>query len=149
MTSSGSKLTGLQERYRHVARQLAGVGFIRKGSLAQRCVRCGTASCSCHDDPPRLRGPCWQWSTKGKGVTRIVTADEAPIYREFMENRDKVEELPRRMYEIPQKALDLRTSGGTRNDRRPPHSTSGIHRRAATTGSASYAVLSGYWLAGE
>jgi hypothetical protein len=112
MISSRRKLTRLQERYRRVARQLAAVGFIHKGSLAQRYVRCGTASCSCHDDPPRLHGPYWQWSTKvkGKTVSRIVTADEAAVYREFIENRDKVEELLRQMYEISQEAFDLLAS---------------------------------------
>lgn len=113
MTSSDQQLARLHKRYRRLTSQLAEVGFIHKGSLTERYVRCGTASCSCHDDPPKLHGPYWQWSTKvrGKTVSRIVTSDQAAVYSEFIENRKLVEDLLRHMYEISQDVFELLTSG--------------------------------------
>jgi len=109
MASSDERLSRLQERYRRLAGQLADVGFIHKGSLTERLVRCGTATCSCHDEPPKLHGPYWQWSTKvrGRTVSRIVTAEQAAVYREFIENRKLVEDLLGQMYQLSQEAFEL------------------------------------------
>ena len=122
MTTSDEQLDRLQEHYRRLAGQLAEVGYIHKGSLTERLVRCGTASCGCHKDPPKLHGPYWQWSTKvrGKTVSRIVTADQAAVYREFIENRKLVEKILAQMYEISQEAFELQTSADELQPRSRP-----------------------------
>lgn len=63
------RLAGYQRRYRELAAELADLGYIAAGSITQRSTRCGTPSCRCHADPPRLHGPYWQWTAKVNGKT--------------------------------------------------------------------------------
>ena len=49
---------------RRIAAELARTGLALPGTLIQRRMRCGWASCGCHADPPQLHGPYWQWTRK-------------------------------------------------------------------------------------
>lgn len=83
-----AKLASCERRYRDLANQLGAIGFIASGSVAQRYNRCGTASCACHADPPRLHGPYWQWTAKvnGKTVNKRLSEREARLYLEWIAN---------------------------------------------------------------
>ena len=100
------QLTRLRERYRKHAAELAQVGFILKGSLVQRFLPCGTPSCRCHADPPRLHGPYWQWSSKvgGKTVSRMLTEHQARRYREWMANGKRFAEIVNNLHELSSQA---------------------------------------------
>jgi hypothetical protein len=82
------KLDDHERHYRELARELAEIGFIAAGSVAPRYNRCGKPNCRCHDDPPRLHGPYYQWTAKvnGKTVNRRLTEDEATLYAEWIAN---------------------------------------------------------------
>jgi hypothetical protein len=54
--STADRLAGYQRRYRNLAAQLADIGYIAAGSLAQRHNRCGKPNCHCHGNPPQLQG---------------------------------------------------------------------------------------------
>lgn len=75
-------------RYRDLARQLAEIGYITSGSLAQRASRCGKANCACSADPPRLHGPYWHYTTKvdGKTVNKRLSEHEARLYQQWIAN---------------------------------------------------------------
>ena len=62
-----------ERRYRTLLGELAGIGFIRSGSLAPRYNYCGKANCRCHGDPPQPHGPYLQWTAKVNGKTRSRT----------------------------------------------------------------------------
>ena len=102
MKRPDSSLRELETRYRQLAAELAHVGYMLKGSLSQRLTTCGNRGCHCRADPPRLHGPYWQWSTAvdGKTVTRLLTAEQVPLYQEWIENRRRAEELLRQMQEL-------------------------------------------------
>ena len=71
------------------------LGLALPGTLIQRRVRCGWASCRCHADPPVLHGPYWQWTRKidGKTVTRLVPDDQLADYRQWLDNHRRLRAL--------------------------------------------------------
>jgi hypothetical protein len=82
------RLAELGSRYQDLAEQVTTVGYIATGSVVERWTQCAHPGCHCHADPPRRHGPYWQWTTKkdGKTITKRLTAQEAPLYREWAAN---------------------------------------------------------------
>ena len=76
-------------------RQTAHAGFVLPGTLTERMTRCGYPRCRCHADPPRLHGPCHQWTRKidGKTVTRILSDDQLADYQPWFDNQRRLREL--------------------------------------------------------
>jgi hypothetical protein len=103
------RLAGYQRRYRELAAELADLGYIAAGSITQRSTRCGTPSCRCHADPPRLHGPYWQWTAKvnGKTVTRRLSQTDAKLYHEWISNDRKLRKTITRMRQVAAKASEL------------------------------------------
>jgi len=107
--STANQLAGYERRYRKLAAQLADVGYIAAGSLAQRHNRCGKPSCRCHADPPELHGPYWQWTAKvdGKTVNRRFTPAEAELYQEWIDNDRQLRATIAKMREVATAATEL------------------------------------------
>ena len=95
-----------QARAQQIARQLAQVGFVLPGTLAERRTRCGRANCHCHADPPVLHGPYHQWTRKvaGKTVTRLLTDDQLADYQPWFDNQRRLRAL---LAEIEALSLDI------------------------------------------
>ncbi len=106
---TGQRLDRYEHRYRELARELANIGYIAQGSLAPRFTRCGKPTCACRADPPKLHGPYWHWSTKvgGKTVNRRLSAREAELYTEWIENDRRARELLTKMREVAAQATAL------------------------------------------
>jgi hypothetical protein len=117
--AASAKLASYERRYRELASQLAGVGYIASGSLAQRYNRCGKAGCACHADPPRLHGPYWLWTAKvgGKTVNKHLTEREAGLYAEWIANDRKARSLLGEMRAV---AADATAVILADDDGRPP-----------------------------
>ncbi|TWP32868.1 hypothetical protein FGL98_23060 [Leekyejoonella antrihumi] len=98
-----------QRRYRELAAQLANIGYIAAGSITCRYTRCGTPSCRCHADPPRMHGPYWQWTAKinGKTVTRRLSQTEAELYQEWIDNDRQLRAIITQMRHVATKATEL------------------------------------------
>jgi hypothetical protein len=56
---------------------------MRRGSLAERYVKCSKANCACQQDPEARHGPYYSWTrvVKGKTRSRFVTVEQAPLMR--------------------------------------------------------------------
>lgn len=104
-----SRLERYQEKYRTLAAELAGLGFISPGSLVLRETSCGKPGCKCQGDPPRLHGPYYQWSraVDGKTVTRRLTGAEADLYAEWIENRRQLKRIVAEMEEVSAAAGEI------------------------------------------
>jgi hypothetical protein len=76
---------------------LGEIGIVLRGSLTERYMPCGRAGCRCQATPPRLHGPYFQWTTKVAGKTRTVRlqAAEVPLYREWIANGRKLDQIIR------------------------------------------------------
>jgi hypothetical protein len=98
--------------------QLADIGYITAGSLAQRHNRCGKPNCHCHGDPPQLHGPYWQWTTKvnGKTVNRRLTQSEAELYQEWIDNDRRQRAIITQMRELAAQVIELLLHENARQD---------------------------------
>jgi hypothetical protein len=105
------RLADCQRRYRELAARVAGIGYIRAGSIVQAANRCGKPGCHCHADPPRLHGPYWQYTAKigGKTVTRRLTEQQARQYQEWISNDRALRELISQMRQVAAEATTLMT----------------------------------------
>jgi hypothetical protein len=113
-----------QRDYQALAAELAQIGFILPGSLVSRQTSCGKPGCRCQDDPPQRHGPYWQYSRAiaGKTISRRLTDAEADLYRDWIANRRRLEQIITRMEEISAAAAQLllpqtATSGRSRRTR--------------------------------
>lgn len=96
------KLQRYQRDYQALAAELAKTGFILPGSLVARRTSCGKPGCRCQGDPPQRHGPYWQWSRAiaGKTISRRLTEAEADLYRDWIDNRHRLEEIISQMEDI-------------------------------------------------
>jgi len=104
-----TRLERYERTYRALAAELAGLGFISQGSVVVRYTTCGKAGCRCQGDPPRRHGPYYQWSraVAGKTVSRRLTEREAELYRGWIANRRRLEEIVARMEQTSAAAGEL------------------------------------------
>lgn len=106
---TAARLESYERRYRDLARQIANIGYITSGSVAQRFNRCGKPNCACHRDPPRLHGPYWHWTVKvdGKTVNRRLNPREVELYTDWIGNDRRVRAVLSQMRDIAAKATAL------------------------------------------
>ena len=108
-----SRLQRHERSYRALAAQLATelatVGFISQGSVVLRYTSCGKPRCRCQGDPPQRHGPYYQWSraVAGKTVTRRLSEGEAELYRGWIANRRRLEQIITQMEQISAAAGEL------------------------------------------
>lgn len=102
-------LETLEQRYRALAGQLAGIGIISAGSLTRRFTHCNRPGCKCQADPPQLHGPYFQWTAKvaGKTITRRLSAGEASRYAEWIANDRELRRIIAEMRTVADEAAAL------------------------------------------
>jgi len=85
-----------------ITARLARLAFALPGTLAGRMTRCGYPGCRCRADPPRLHGPCHQWTRKknGKTATRILTDEQLTGYGPWFGNHRRLRELAAELEEL-------------------------------------------------
>ncbi len=107
------ELERYQRAYRaladELAAELATVGFISPGSVVSRYTSCGKPGCRCQADPPQRHGPYYQWSraVAGKTVSRRLNQTEAELYRSWIDNRRRLEQIIAQMEQTSAAAGEL------------------------------------------
>jgi hypothetical protein len=104
-----ARLAEIEAEYRQVAGELAAVGFVAQGSLQHRTTHCTNPRCRCNADPPRRHGPYWQWTTKkgGKTITRRLTAEQAAMWRQWIDNDRQLRAITTRMRQLSAEAITI------------------------------------------
>lgn len=104
-----SRLQRYERTYRALAAELATVGFISPGSVVLRYTSCGKPGCRCQGDPPQRHGPYYQWSraVAGKTVSRRLGEREAELYRSWIANRRRLEQIIAQMEQTSANAGEL------------------------------------------
>ena len=99
------------ERYNALKTELQTIGFLCQCSVQTRWIECGKASCRCHGDRENRHGPYHYWTRKvrGKTVGLVLTKNELPLYREWVENNHNLERILRQMRNVSTRALALTT----------------------------------------
>ena len=103
--SSQVDLGHVSADYEAAKARLAQVGFTCEGSLICRYTTCNNPNCRCAD-PEQRHGPYWQlsWKHAGKTVSRILPADDAVLYQEWIANRRLLEAALREMRDLSRQA---------------------------------------------
>lgn len=98
----------LQHRYDALKRELANVGYFRRGSVVSRFMPCGKPGCSCLASPPKLHGPYYQWTRKlgGKTVTVRLTQQQAESIQKWIAAGRDLDRLVAEMERISLEATD-------------------------------------------
>ena len=107
---------------------LAEIGFTCEGSLALRCTSCKNPDWRCAD-PDQRHGPYWQisWKTAGKTVSKMLPAEDAALYEEWMANRRALERTLNEMRDLSRDAAQQILAGRGR----PLHAPERPRPRAA------------------
>ena len=106
-----SRLLQFSERYKALKAELQAIGFVCQGTVQTRRTPCGQSTCRCHTDPDSLHGPYTYWTRKkgGKTVGRKLTAEERPLFEEWIQNNRQLEQTLREMRALSARALALLT----------------------------------------
>lgn len=101
------RLQALRAEYEQVKARIADVGFTCEGSLVQRYTRCHNPNCRCAD-PDQRHGPYWQlsWKHRGRTVSRLISADEAALYQQWIANRRQLHTLIEQMKDLSRTASE-------------------------------------------
>ncbi|MGH9185116.1 MAG: DUF6788 family protein [Acidimicrobiales bacterium] len=101
------RLERRQSDYDAVKARVAEIGFVCEGSLVERYTTCNKPGCRCAD-PARRHGPYWQlsWKEGGRTVSRLLPAEEAALYREWIANRRRLEALLAEMRRLSRQATE-------------------------------------------
>jgi len=86
------RLKRLRADYEAAKARITEIGFTCEGSLVERYTTCNNPNCRCQD-PNQRHGPYWQlsWKHGGKTVSKLLPAEDAVLYREWIGNRRRLE----------------------------------------------------------
>lgn len=107
--SIDSSLQRLEQRHRALLAELADIGLVLRGSIAQRLNRCGNPTCRCKADPPMLHGPYFKWTRKvaGKTVNATLSPEQAARCQDWNRNMRKLDRIVRQLQAIGLRAATL------------------------------------------
>ncbi|MHB1930301.1 MAG: DUF6788 family protein [Acidimicrobiales bacterium] len=96
-----------QEAYAAAKSRIAEVGFTCEGSLVERYTCCHNPNCRCAD-PDRRHGPYFQlsWKEGGRTISRILSTQQAALYREWVDNRQALEAVLEEMRDLSREAAE-------------------------------------------
>lgn len=99
------RLERLRADYEKAKARIAEVGFTCEGSLVERYTTCNNPNCRCQD-PDQRHGPYWQlsWKDGGKTVSKLLPAEDAALYREWIDNRRRLQAALEQMRELSRQA---------------------------------------------
>jgi len=103
------RLERYERTYRSLAAELAQIGLISPGSVVVRTTSCGKPGCRCQADPPQRHGPYYQWSraVAGKTVSRRLDERQADLYRGWITNRHRLEQIIAQMERVSAEAAEI------------------------------------------
>lgn len=96
------RLKAAEAKYQKLCESLARLGLIRRGSIYQTRLRCGSPGCRCHRDPNARHGPYWLWTAKvgGKTKCRKLNEQTLKLYRQQSENYKTLKSAIKKMEQI-------------------------------------------------
>ncbi|MHB1812142.1 MAG: DUF6788 family protein [Thermoplasmataceae archaeon] len=89
------KLEDLRKQVKELSHGLKNIGFALHGSIWKHYMKCGNVKCKCHESPPKLHGPYYDWSRKIKGKTVNIRLDEeqAKMVEKWIQNMKRLENV--------------------------------------------------------
>lgn len=81
--------------YESLKRKVLSIGLVIPGTLREMYHRCGKSYCMCMQSEEHRHGPYFLWDRKvgGKLASKSIPKEDVPLYKEWMENRKKLDEV--------------------------------------------------------
>lgn len=91
-----------------LARDLAELDFVLRGSIVRRMVTCNTPNCRCNASPANRHGPYWDWTRKvrGKTVTVRLSPEQVAVLQPWIENSRRADRTLSEMERVTRKAVE-------------------------------------------
>jgi hypothetical protein len=104
------RLAELDRAYRILCRRVARAGYVIKGTVTVQRLTCGQPTCRCHKSARWRHGPYYYWTTKvaGKTVGWVLSQEEGRLYIAWARNRQRLDRLIERMYDVSGKVATMR-----------------------------------------
>ncbi len=95
----------LHADYEQAKTRIAEIGFTCEGSLIERYTASNNPNCRCAD-PKQRHGPSWQlsWKEGGRTISKILSPEDAALYREWIANRRRLEAALEQMRDLSRQA---------------------------------------------
>ena len=79
-----------------------------RGSIGTYRTQCGSPGCRCHADPAARHGPYYIWTRKvsGKTVTRMLSGEQAKLFRVWTKNMHRLDRLVSALQETGLRAAE-------------------------------------------
>ena len=96
------------ERIQAIRAAVAGFELLCTGTLSQRMMKCGKPTCGCASDPTARHGPYYEWAhmRAGKPTHRYVSAQQAHVLRQAIDNYKQVKKLLREWEDNTERLID-------------------------------------------
>jgi hypothetical protein len=107
-TALQRQLKAAEARYNQSVNTLAGLGPIRRGSIYQTRMKCGSSGCLCHRDPDARHGPYWLWTAKvnRKSKCRKLNPDALKLYQQQSKNYKTLNQTIQTMEALTEEITD-------------------------------------------
>ena len=94
-------------RFHQARQQLLQLGYLLKGTVLKRMMKCGHPTCACHRDASQRHGPYFEWTYKvnGKTVNVKLSAQAAPLYQAATQQHRRLKAALARMERLSRTAL--------------------------------------------
>ena len=103
-------MQSLEQKRSDVFDEIKSLGDMRRGSLAERYIRCGKAGCHCTKVGSKGHGPSYSLTrkVKGKTVTKYLRVEQVEQVQEQIRNRRQFGRLLQEFLEVNEAICDLR-----------------------------------------
>jgi hypothetical protein len=91
-------------------KDLGAMDYLCSGTLLERMMKCGKATCRCQHDPAARHGPYYEWGHMlgGKLVHRYVSPEQAQVLQQAITNYRAAQKLLRTWETETERILDAR-----------------------------------------
>lgn len=92
----------MKNQLQEFKRQVADTEMPIPGSIHIKHLRCGKKNCRCHQSDEFLHGPYYLWYRRinGRMTTQSISEKEVQSYREWINNREKLEKIVQKMIDL-------------------------------------------------
>jgi hypothetical protein len=96
------------QRIARIKESLAAIELLCSGSLLHRTKLCGKSGCRCASDPAARHGPYYEWGHMlgGKLVHRMISAHQAEMLRQAIDNHRQAKKLMRQWETETERIMD-------------------------------------------
>ncbi len=88
-----NRLEDLKKQVEDLSHDLGNHDFAIHGTVWKHYMKCGNVRCKCHENPPILHGPYYDWSRKirMKTVNIRLSKEQAGIIEGWIQNMKRLE----------------------------------------------------------